>query len=83
MGNKLMPKPAAKPTVSTESSSTGPGSRRLPIRRGYARFGCFLESAVRLAERPHEHGPERLVLHALDQEFGEVASSRSGRGGVP
>jgi hypothetical protein len=35
------------------------------------RFGGFLESAVRVAERPHEHGPERPVLLAVDQEFGE------------
>jgi hypothetical protein len=45
----------------------------------YGRFRCFLESAVRLAERPHEDGPERLVFPAVDQKFGEGASSRSGR----
>jgi hypothetical protein len=55
----------------------------LPIRRGYGRFDGFLESAVHVGERPHEHGPERPVLLAVDQEFGEGASSRSGRGGVP
>jgi hypothetical protein len=47
------------------------------------RFGGYLESAIRVAERPHEHGPERPVLLAVDQEFGEGAPSRSGRGGVP
>jgi hypothetical protein len=55
----------------------------LPTRRGYGRFGGFLESAVPVAAHPHEHGPERPVLLAVDQEFGEVAASRSGRGGVP
>jgi hypothetical protein len=55
----------------------------VPIRRGYGRFGGFLESAVRVAAHPLEHGPERAVLLAVDQEFGEGASSRSGRGGVP
>jgi hypothetical protein len=54
----------------------------LPRRRGYRRFGSFLESAVRVAAHPHEHGPERPVLLAVDQEFGEDTSSRSSRGGV-
>ncbi len=62
-GNKIMPEPTAEPTVTTESLNAGPGSRlRLPIRRGYGRFGGFLESAVRLAQHPHERGPERPVL---------------------
>jgi hypothetical protein len=56
---------------------------RLPRRWGYGRLGDFLESAVRVATHHHEHGPERPVLLAVDREFGEGASSRSGPGGVP
>jgi len=68
-GNKIMPKPAAKPTVATESLKQDRVSRlRLPIRRAYGRFGGFLEWAIRVAAHPHEHGPERPVLLAVDQD---------------
>ena len=68
-----MPKPAAKPTVATESLKQDRVSRlRLPIRRAYGRFGGFLEWAIRVAAHPHEHGPERPVLLAVDQDSARV-----------
>jgi hypothetical protein len=68
MGKRIMPKPAAKPAVTTDSLNRGPGSRlRWSIGRGYGRFGGFLESAARLAiRRPaHERDPETDDTHYM------------------
>jgi hypothetical protein len=68
-----MPKPAAKPNVATESLKQDRVSRlRFPITRAYGRFGGFLEWAIRVAAHPHEHGPERPVLLAVDQDSARV-----------
>jgi hypothetical protein len=76
--------PAAKPTVTTESLTTGPGlDSGCPEGRVTVGSAASLSGAVRFAEYPHEHGPDGPVLLAVDQEFGEGASSRSGRRGVP